>query len=60
MFISSLIKTIDELKVNYSHNQMRYRGIRTANKVFLFGIHSFIEGTTLRVFKILRHKQLYK
>ncbi|OEK09828.1 hypothetical protein A8C32_09970 [Flavivirga aquatica] len=60
-FTADLVKTIDELAENPLYHQIRYKGIRIAHtKTFPFGIHFFIDGTTLRVLKILHHKQYYK
>ncbi|MGB1451650.1 MAG: type II toxin-antitoxin system RelE/ParE family toxin [Marinirhabdus sp.] len=60
-FQAELINTIDRLKDAPKHHQIRYRGIRIAHtKTFSYGVHFIIEGTTIRVLKILHHKQFYK
>uniref|UniRef100_UPI0040478B4C type II toxin-antitoxin system RelE/ParE family toxin n=1 Tax=Mariniflexile sp. TaxID=1979402 RepID=UPI0040478B4C len=54
-------RKIDYIKENPLHHQIRYREIRIAHiKVFPFGIHFLVDETTIRVFKILHHKQYYK
>lgn len=51
---------IDYVKQNPLHH-LRYKVIRIAHlKVFPYGIHFILEGTVIRVFKILHHKQYYK
>ncbi|PQV49382.1 ParE-like toxin of type II ParDE toxin-antitoxin system [Jejuia pallidilutea] len=52
------IGTIKERPLPY---QIRYKGIRVAHtKIFPFGIHFIVDGTAIRVLKILHHKQYYK
>tara|TARA_R110002096_G_scaffold219736_5_gene408241 strand:+ start:895 stop:1173 length:279 start_codon:yes stop_codon:yes gene_type:complete len=60
-FTADLIKTIDELAEHPLYHQIRYKGIRIAHtKIFPFGIHFLIDKTTVRVLKVLHHKQYYK
>lgn len=60
-FQANLIRTIDKLKENPKHHQIRYRGIRIVHtKTFPYGVHFIIEGSIIRVLKILHHKQFYK
>ncbi|GAL68287.1 type II toxin-antitoxin system RelE/ParE family toxin [Jejuia pallidilutea] len=52
---------IDTIKERPLHYQIRYKGIRVPHtKIFPFGIHFIVDGTTIRVLKILHHKQYYK
>ena len=59
-FQIDLIKTIDKLKENPKHHQIRYKSIRIAHiKTFPYGVHFIIESSTVRVLKILHHKRFY-
>ncbi|WP_203256457.1 type II toxin-antitoxin system RelE/ParE family toxin [Hyunsoonleella ulvae] len=52
---------IDTVKETPLHYQARYRNIRIAyTKTFPFSIHFLIEGTIIRILKILHQKQYYK
>lgn len=60
-FTSDLIKTIDGLRDNPLHFQIRYRNIRIAIiETFPFGIHFIIEGNTILLLKVLHSKRFYK
>lgn len=60
-FHNEFWKEIDAVKKNPLHYQCRYKTIRIAHlKVFSFGIHFIIDGTLIKVLKILHHKQYYK
>lgn len=60
-FTSDLIKTIDGLRDNPLHFQIRYRNIRIAiTETFPFGIHFIIEGNTILLLKVLHSKRFYK
>ncbi len=60
-FSSDLIKTIDQLKENPHHHEVRYRGIRIAHaKTYPFGVHFIVENNSIRILKIVHHKQFYK
>ncbi|WP_248724729.1 type II toxin-antitoxin system RelE/ParE family toxin [Seonamhaeicola sp. ML3] len=60
-FIADVVKTIDGLQDKPLHFQIRYRSIRIAHtNVFPFGVHFIIESATIRILKILHHKQYYK
>ncbi len=59
-FQADLIKTIDMLKENPQHHQIRYRGIRIAHlKKFPFSIHFLIQKNIIYVLKILHQKRYY-
>jgi hypothetical protein len=52
---------IDYIKENPLHHQLGYKIVRIAHlKVFPFAIHFILDGTVIKVFKILHHKQYYK
>ena len=60
-FTSDLINTIDGLRDNPLHFQVRYRNIRIAiTRTFPFGVHFVIEGNTIHVLNILHSKRFYK
>lgn len=60
-FEDQLIKTIDSLKENPLHYQVRYRRIRIAfTQTFPFGIHFIIEGATIYVLRILHTRSYYR
>ncbi len=60
-FYQEFWNKIDDIKINPLHFQLRYKLIRIAHlKKFPFGIHFIIEENTIKVFRILHHKQFYK
>ena len=59
-FEADFWKTINLLKIDPYIYQERYRGVRIVHLYkFPFGIHFIIEEQTVRVYKILHHKQSY-
>jgi len=51
---------IDSVKEKPLHYQVRYKSIRIAHiKSFPYGIHFIVDGKTIRVLRILHHKQYY-